>query len=421
MDTFKQTIQNFKMKLPSKKILLISLALLFVAGVIVWWLMPATMPVENRYVTASVENGAITQTVSANGTLNPVTLVNVGSQVSGIVRKIYADFNDHVKAGQILLELDPALIQAQLQQSMANMENARATLELAQANEARTRGLFAQEYVTRLELDQAVQVLKSARAQLAVYEAQATRDRTNLSYTVIRSPVSGVVVSREVNTGQTVAASFQTPTLFKIAQNLSKMQIDTSYAEADVGSIHVGQKANFRVDAFPNRNFHGVVHQVRLNPTTQQNVVTYNVVVAVDNADQSLLPGMTAYVSIIIAQRKDVVMVPNAALRFRPADSASRTDKPGANNKSQEGRQGGRQEGRQDERKQERNKPDATPMGTVYILENGQPKATRIAVGITDNRNSEVLSGELREGAIVILEDRQPSSKKSGSSWLKLF
>jgi HlyD family secretion protein len=398
-------------KMLHKKSLLLALPLLLAAALLIWWLMPAKMPAESRYITATVERGAITQTVSANGTLNPVTLVNVGSQVSGIVKKIYADFNDHVKAGQVLLELDPALIEAQLQQSTANVENARASLELAQANEARTRGLFAQEYVTRLELDQSVQALKSARAQLAVYEAQAKRDRTNLSYTVIRSPVSGVVVSREVNTGQTVAASFQTPTLFKIAQDLRKMQIDTSYAEADVGSIHVGQKANFRVDAFPSRSFQGVVHQVRLNPTTQQNVVTYNVVVAVDNTDQSLLPGMTAYVNIIIAQRKDVVMVPNAALRFRPADTASRAEKSGTNAKAPS----------QNGDRRERNKTDAAPMGTVYVLENGQPRAIRFAVGITDNRNTEAPGADISEGAAVILEDRQAATKKPAGSGLRLF
>jgi HlyD family secretion protein len=392
-----------------KKYLLLALPILLVVALLLWWLLPANTAKEARYATVTVERGAITQTVSANGTLTPVTLVNVGSQVSGIVKKIYADFNDHVKAGQILLELDPALIEAQVQQSVANVENARASLELAQANEARTRGLFAQEYVTRLELDQAVQALKSARAQLAVYEAQAKRDRTNLSYTVIRSPVSGVVVSREVNTGQTVAASFQTPTLFKIAQNLSKMQIDTSYAEADVGSIHVGQKANFRVDAFPNRSFHGVVHQVRLNPTTQQNVVTYNVVVAVDNADLSLLPGMTAYVNIVIAQRKDVLMLPNAGLRFRPAESANRDDKSRTNGKPQEGG------------KDQRDKSDAPPMGTVYVLENDKPKAVKVALGITGNRHTEALGDEIKEGAVVIVEDRQAVTKKSSSSSMRLF
>lgn len=392
-----------------KKYLLLALPIFFVVALLLWWLLPANTAKEARYVTVTVERGAITQTVSANGTLTPVTLVNVGSQVSGIVKKIYADFNDHVKAGQILLELDPALIEAQVQQSVANVENARASLELAQANEARTRGLFAQEYVTRLELDQAVQALKSARAQLAVYEAQAKRDRTNLSYTVIRSPVSGVVVSREVNTGQTVAASFQTPTLFKIAQNLSKMQIDTSYAEADVGSIHVGQKANFRVDAFPNRSFQGVVHQVRLNPTTQQNVVTYNVVIAVDNADQSLLPGMTAYVNIIIAQRKDVLILPNAGLRFRPADAGNRDDKSRTNGKPQEGG------------KDQRAKADAPPMGTIYVLENDKPKSVKVALGISDNRHTESLSDEIKEGTVVIVEDREAVTKKPSGSAMRLF
>ena len=239
-----------------KKVFLIMLVLGALA-VIAWWLMPQKLASEQRYVTAPLERGDITQTVSANGTLNPVRLVNVGSQVSGTVQKLYADFNDHVRAGQILLELDPALIQAQLQQSQANVASATATLELATSNESRMRALFAQEYVSKQELDQAVQALKLAQAQLAVAQAQATRDRTNLAFTVIRSPVAGVVVSREVDLGQTVAASFQTPTLFKIAQDLSKMQIDSSYAEADVGNIHIGQPASFRVDAFPNRSFRG--------------------------------------------------------------------------------------------------------------------------------------------------------------------
>ncbi len=401
------------MKLPVKKIFLILLPLLLVAGGVAWWLMPGKANTENRYATANVERGSLTQTVSANGTLNPVKLVNVGSQVSGIVKKLHVDFNDRVTAGQILLELDPSLTQAQLQQSLANVANAEAQLELATANEARMRGLFAQEYVTRQELEQAVQALKSARAQLALAQAQADRDRTNRSNTVIRSPVSGVVVSRMVDTGQTVAASLQAPTLFTIAQDLSKMQIDTSYAEADVGAIHVDQAATFRVDAFPNRSFKGVVHQVRLNPTTQQNVVTYDVVVSVDNPDQKLMPGMTAYVNITVAQRQDVLMLPNAALRFRPADASSRTGKPqGDGSKSQGDNKPGGGHGR--------DKPDAAPMGTVYVLENGQPKPVRVSVGITDNRFTEVVGGEIKEGAELIVEDRQPPAKAS-SAGLRLF
>lgn len=383
-----------------------SILILLVLGVIgatAWWLMPKKISAEARYATAPLERGSITQNVSANGTLNPVKLVNVGSQVSGIVNKLYVDFNDRVKAGQVLLELDPALTQAQLQQSEANVVSANASLELALANEARTRDLFAQEYVSRQELDQAVQALKSAQAQLAVAQAQAARDRTNLTYTVIRSPVAGVVVSRQVDLGQTVAASFQTPTLFQIAQDLSKMQIDSSYAEADVGLIRVGQPASFRVDAYPNRNFHGIVRQVRLNPTTLQNVVTYDVVVSVDNPDQVLMPGMTAYVSITVAQREKTLLVPNAALRFRPSDAQARTDSGKPKGDGSKG------------------KGDATPMGTVYVLENGQPKLVRIPIGITDNRLTEVLGGDLKEGAAVIVEDRQPPAKSSSGPGMRLF
>ncbi|MDO8988435.1 MAG: efflux RND transporter periplasmic adaptor subunit [Sideroxyarcus sp.] len=386
------------------KLLSGALALLAV-GAVVWWFLPKQAESGTRYTTEALERGAITQSVAANGTLNPVVLVSVGSQVSGIVKKLYADFNGKVKAGQVLLELDPTLSQAQLQQSEANLASAQASLDLAQANEERARGLFAQEYVTRQDLDVAVQAMKAARAQFAVAQAQVVRDRRNLDNTVIRSPVSGVVVSREVDVGQTVAASLQSPVLFKIAQDLSHMQINTSYAEADIGNIRMGQQATFRVDAFPNRTFQGEVHQVRLNPTTQQNVVTYDVVVSVENLDQALMPGMTAYVNIVVAQRKDVLTVPNTALRFRPANAGkARTngDKP-------------RGEGRG------KDKGDATPMGTVYVLDNGQPKAVRISVGITDNRMTEVVGGELKEGDAVIVEDRQPPAKANSGPGMRMF
>jgi len=391
---------NLGILMKHKNLLLFLLAIAIAAGGIAWWAMPKKLSSEERYAMASVERGSIMQTVSANGTLNPVVLVSVGSQVSGIVKALHVDFNDRVKAGQILLELDPTLLKAQLKQSEANVASAQAALQLAKANEARTRDLYAKEYVTRQDLDTAVQALDSAKAQLELAVAQVARDRTNLDYSVIRSPVSGVVVSRVVDVGQTVAASFQAPVLFTIAKDLSQMQIDTSYAEADVGNIKVGQPASFHVDAFPNRNFSGVVRQVRLNPTTVQNVVTYDVVITVENPDQVLLPGMTAYVNIVTAQRKDALLVPNAALRFRPAANPV---KQGAGEGKAEGKSGGAKD-----------KGDTAQRGAVYLLENDQPTAVRITIGITDGHMTEVLSGDLKEGDKLIVADRQPDASGAG-------
>ena len=268
-----------------KKTLLIFLLLALAAGGYYYYKDSKKLRPEQLYRFQELTQGDVAQNVSANGTLNPVTLISVGTQVSGRVSKLYVDFNDKVEKGQILLELDDSLLTAQIAQTQGNVRNAQASVELAKANEARMRTLFGQEYVSRQELDQAVQALKSARAQLETAQAQMRRDQTNLGYSIIRSPVSGVVIARLVDIGQTVAASFQTPELIKIAQDLSKMQIDSSFAEADIGNIKVGQKAKFSVDAFPNRTFEGVVKQLRLNPTVTSNVVTYNVVVSVDNLD----------------------------------------------------------------------------------------------------------------------------------------
>src|ERR1035437_9560542 len=268
------------------KVTLLVVSVIVIASGYWYWQANYGETVQQRYKTQAVEMGDVTRTVSANGTLNPVVLVSVGTQVSGTVKKLHVDFNDHVRAGQVLLELDPALYAAQVNQSEASLHNAQAGLELARANEARSRTLFDQQFISRQDLDTAIQALKSAAAQVELAQAQLAKDRTNFNYSVIRSPVSGVVVDRAVDVGQIVAASFQTPTLFRIAQDLSKMQIDSSFAEADVGSIRVGQPVRFNVDAFPNRAFNAVVKQIRLNATTQQNVVTYDVVVAVENPEQ---------------------------------------------------------------------------------------------------------------------------------------
>ena len=386
-----------------RNVLLLSLILAGSGGGYLWYSRQTAQSPEQRYRIQAVEKGDIVQTVSANGTLNPVVLVNVGTQVSGTVTKLYVDFNDKVEKGQALLELDPSLYAAQSRQTAANVNNVSATLELAKANEARMQALFAQEYISRQELDQARQARKSAEAQLAQARAAADKDKVNLGYTVIRSPVSGVVIDRVVDLGQTVAASLQTPTLIKIAQDLSEMRIDSSFAEADIGRIRVGQKVRFTVDAFPNRSFNGAVQQIRLNPTTTQNVVTYNVRVSLQNPDQTLLPGMTAYVNIAVDQRQGTLMVPNAALRFKPADSAEKTaEKPAAGATPGEGRGKG--------------KKRDTSSGTVYVLDGDTIKPVSLRIGITDNRNTEVVEGELKPGDRIILGEKTPTAANKPSS-----
>ena len=377
----------------------IALILAFIFGAYYVYQLSHKKKPEDLYRLQPVTMGDIEQNVTANGTINPVILVNVGTQVSGRVKKIYADYNDQVKKGQILLELEDELFKAQIGQSLGNVKDNEASLELAKANEARMRSLFEKEYVSKQELDQSVQALKSAEAQLSTTKAQLKRDQTNYGYSIIKSPVAGVVVDRVVDVGQTVAASLQTPTLFKIAQDLSKMQIDTSFAEADIGRIQVGQVAKFNVDAFPNTNFEGVVKQIRLNPTNTANVVTYDIVISVDNPDQKLLPGMTAYVNITFAKHDNVLLVPNAALRYRPKNEDTmmalkkedkKMDKPKAED-------------------------DGLARGKVYILKDNKPQMVRVKTSITNGKFTEIISSELKPNDLVITGDMM-GDQKSGSS-----
>ncbi len=367
-----------------------------------FWNKTKQIPLEEKYTLHTIETGDITQSVAANGTLNPLVLVTVGTQVSGKVIKLYVDFNDRVTEGQILAELDPALLDAQVAQSDANVKSAEATLELASANEKRARELFAKEYISKQELDSTTQALKAARAALDLARAQSSKDRTNQGYTIIRSPVSGVVVDRQIDVGQTVAASLQAPVLFKIAQDLRQMQIDSNFAEADIGRIKVGQNVTFAVDAFPNNSFTGVVKQVRLNATTVSNVVTYDVVVKVENPDEILVPGMTAYVNVIIAQKKSILLIPNAALRYKPTQASSKdTKKASTASLNDMAKNKSKKEGKSD------------TMGTVYTLENGEPKALKIAIGISDGRFTEVLSDTLHAGDKIIVDESKNKSEKS--------
>src|SRR6202163_477644 len=274
------------------------------------------------YQTATVTRGPITQAVTATGTLNPVVNVQVGSQVSGNIQKLFADFNSQVKAGDIVAQIDPVLFQATVTQAEGDLANAQAALELAKVNATRTQQLFANKNSSQADLDQAMANLHQAEANVKIKQGALDKARADLEHCAIRSPVDGVVISRNVDVGQTVAASLQAPVIFAIANDLTKMQIDSNVAEADVGVVSVDQNVDFTVDAFPTRIFHGKVVQVRNAPITVQNVVTYDTVIGVSNADLKLKPGMTANVSIVSAHRDDALRIPNGALRFRMPDES---------------------------------------------------------------------------------------------------
>lgn len=376
----------------------IALILAFIFGATYVYKLSNKKKPEDLYRIERVTLGDIEQNVTANGTISPVTMVNVGTQVSGRVKKIYADFNDQVKQGQILLELEDDLFKAQIEQSRGNVKNFESSVELAKANEARMRSLFEKEYVSKQDLDQAMQALKSSEALLISAKAKLRLDQTNYGYSIIKSPVSGVVIDRVVDEGQTVAASLQTPTLFKIAQDLSKMEIDTSFAEADIAKIKVGQSVKFTVDAYPNNNFVGVVKQIRLNPVNTANVVTYNIVISVENQEGLLLPGMTAYVTINFAKHEKVLLVPNAALRYKPKnENLNLTAK-----------------GNEASRNRDKAKKEGYGSGKIYILRDNKPVMIRVSTSLTNGKLTEVVSSEIKEDDLIITGDLV-SDQKSAS------
>jgi len=378
----------------------IALILAFIFGATYVYKLSNKKKPEDLYRLERVTLGDIEQNVTANGTINPVAMVNVGTQVSGLVKNIYADFNDQVKEGQILLELEDNLFKAQIDQSRGNVKNCEASFELAKANEARMRALFEKEYVSKQELDQAVQALKSSEALLMSAKAKLSLDQTNYGYSIIKSPVSGIVIDRVVDVGQTVAASLQTPILFKIAKDLSKMEIDTSFAEADIAKIQVGQSVKFSVDAYPNRTFEGTVKQIRLNPVNTANVVTYNIVILVENQEGLLLPGMTAYVAINFARHEKVLLVPNAALRYQPKnENLSLIAKKN-----------------EAFRIEDKQKKEGYGVGKIYMLRDNQPFMVRVTTGITNGKLTEVISSEIKENDLIISGDLMNDQKsRSGA------
>jgi len=275
-----------------------------------------------EFKTAPITRGEITQVVTANGALNPVRTVTVGSQISGIITELKVDFNSKVREGDELVKIDPATYERALARAVADLANAQAGLELAKFNQKRSKQLYADKLISESEFEQIEVALQQADANVKIRQASVDSAKVDLDRTTIYAPISGMVISRKVDAGQTVAASFNTPELFTIANDLTKMQIETLVSEADIGGVEEGQKVNFTVDAFPGRKFSGRVNQVRFAPVTNQNVVNYTTVVEVENKDLKLRPGMTANATIITAQRTNILYVPNAALRFRPPDDA---------------------------------------------------------------------------------------------------
>jgi len=375
-----------------------------------------------RYRTAAVERGPVISLVTATGTINPVVSVQVGTQVSGMIKSLHADFNSVVKAGDIVAVIDPEPLRARRDQAASNLEMAKANVARARTDLAqrkreldRVKSLVAQEFVSQNDVDVATTNFQAAEAQMHVAGAQVKQAEAalnavelELKYTVIRSPVNGIVVARNVEVGQTIAASFATPNLFLIALDLTKMQVDTNVSESDIGGIAEGKEATFTVDAYPGYLFAGTIRQIRLAPINVQNVVTYNVVVSVDNQDLRLKPGMTANVSIIVAQRDAVLKVPNAALRFTP---------PAAGQADRSATGGGRPaKGSGAELAAGAGKGTMALSRTIWkIGPSGELDPLHVQTGISDGLATEIVSGELSEGELVVVGIERPKGERGGS------
>jgi HlyD family secretion protein len=403
-----------------KKYLIILAVVLLIAGIAVFFYLKRTPEVS--YKTVKIERGTIVSNVAATGNLSAVTTVQVGTQVSGTIQKLYVDYNSRVKKGQAIAEIDPSLFNASVEQAQgnflsaeANLLKAKVTLADAERSYNRNKKLLTDGIISQGDYDVAETAWQSAKAGLKAAEGALAQTRgslmqakTNLRYSIIRSPVDGVVISRAVDVGQTVAASFQTPTLFTIAQDLTKMQIEVSVDEADISRIQLDQKASFTVDSYPEQSFRGKVVQIRNAPIITQNVVTYIVVVNVDNSDMRLKPGMTANVSVEVAKKEDVLKLPPAALRFKPknkGDEPKEKRQAGATSTGTGRETGGKPGGRKDKGLQ------------IYILKDNKPVPVPVKTGIANNIAIELVESTLKEGDEVITEQvGGDTKKKAGSS-----
>ena len=353
-----------------------------------------------HYQTKPIKRCTITEVVEASGTINPVNTVSVGSTVSGLIKEIYVDYNDVVKKGQILAQIDPANFEATVQQNQAQINNAQANVAKIQAiadfdrqQYIRYKNLYAKNFVAKSELDEKYSTYKSdlaqisaARAQISQYQASLKTAMTNLGYTKIIAPVDGTIISREIDLGSPVAASFQAPELFTIAQDLTNMQIEVSVSEADIGNVQEGQDVTYTIDGYPDMNFKGKVTQVRLSPTTESNVVTYTVIVDVNNEDLKLKPGMTANVSIITDRSENVLCAPNIALKFTPDINGPKYKNQG-----------------------------------IWILEKGKPQRIEIKTGANNDSKTEIISDKINEGTEVITAIKSKNHKEQVQVERNLF
>lgn len=350
------------------------------------------------YMTKELSRCTITDVVEASGTINPVNTVSVGSTVSGLMKEIYVDYNSEVKKGQLLAQIDPATFQAQVDQNRAQINNAEANLaklnaEMVYAEKTyiRYKNLYKKNFVARSELDQAESDYLAKKASIGAQRASIAQSRasyntamTNLGYTKIVAPVDGTIISRDIDVGQPVAASFQAPELFTIAQDLTKMQIEVNVSEADIGSVKEGQEVEYTLDGYPDSTFYGKVTQVRLDSTTTSNVVTYTVIVSVNNDDLKLKPGMTANVSIITKRSENVMCAPSVAMKYSPETNGQKYQNPG-----------------------------------IWVLENGKPKRIDIKEGASDDSNVEIISKVLKVGDKIIIGStgggKKPTSSQQGN------
>jgi len=357
-------------------------------GCVIAWALWSEESGAPSWRTVKVTLGSITEVVTANGTLNPVELANIGTQVSGQVSQVYVQVNDQVKKGQLLAEIDPQLLETQLKQSRSYLETARNTLEQTARDMERTKMLLEKDYVAKVDLEHAQQSWLSAKNSYESAKTQVEHDQVNLNYTKITSPIDGVVISQLVTLGQTLAASYQTPNMFIIAGDLTKMKIDVNFSESDISKIKVGMPVTFTVDAYPNKSFNGAMQSVTMNPSSKDGVVTYTATVSVENPEKLLFPGMTAYVSVKLSETKDVLRVPAVALRFTPPPEQV----------------GGLHRLLQMGIRHAVIKPPKVDDGEaiIYVLRNHELKPVKVDLGVTDDSLVEISGDGIHEGDLVV-------------------